>query len=89
MGKIIYLKSRYSNHKLVELLPLNGESSSPTYSLMLDENSPIRVGYTNEGKQWIDPPGGPMIIVGEMLGDMKVKAIDYSYDLNRHVITFE
>jgi len=88
MGKIIKLKSRYSHHKLIELLPCNG-GESKTYILKLEENSPIRVGYSDDGKQWIDPPGGPFMSVGGMIDDNKIKNIDYSYDLGGYIITFE
>lgn len=40
--------------------------SGKTYTVKFDP--PIfRMGYTNEGKKFIDPSGGPMIIEGESL----------------------
>jgi hypothetical protein len=62
---------------------------SKTYALKSDA-SYIRVGNTDEGKVFIDPYGGPMIIVGEALKGTEfiVKSIDFIQDYG-YVITFE
>ena len=40
-------------------------------------------------KLFIDPSGGPFMQVGGILKGNKIKAIDYSYDIEAYVITFE
>ena len=62
MKDIIKLKSRYNeNNRLVKF-------TNPVYILKTDVPS-VRVGYDSKNNQcqYIDPSGGPMIIVGEYL----------------------
>ena len=90
MDKSIEIRARYSVHKLSQLAPVKG-GESKTYKLILGdpEDNIIRTGYTEEGKIFIDPSGGPFITIGTKIKDFIVKSIDYSYDLGGYVITFE
>jgi hypothetical protein len=89
MDKIIEIKGRYSIHTLKQLTPVKG-SESKTYKLVLGEDdSIIRIGYTEDNKFFIDPPGGPCMVVGGTLKNHVIKSIDYSYELSSYIITFE
>ena len=89
MDKIIELRGRYGTHTLKQLTPVKG-GESKTYKLVLgSEEDIIRTGYTEEEVLFIDPSGGPYMQVGGVLKGNKIKAIDYSYDIEAYVITFE
>lgn len=89
MDKIIELKGRYSKHLLKQLTPVKG-GESKTYKFILGDSSDIiRSGYTEEGNLFIDPSGGPMMVVGGTLKGRVIKAIDYSYEIQSYIITFE
>lgn len=89
MGKIIKIKSRQSVNTLRQLLPLNEAKESYSYVVEPDWGKKVTTGYTDDGKQWLDLPGGPRIMVGESVHNHIIKNIDYSYDLDRYIITFE
>ena len=95
MDKIIELRGRYGTHTLKQLTPIEGgeilkDKESKTYKLVLgSEDDIIRTGYTEEEVLFIDPSGGPYMQVGGILKGNKIKAIDYSYDIEAYVITFE
>lgn len=89
MQNKIKLNCRYKdNNYLVPLLDKEGNETN-TYKLEL-ENSYVRVGYTGTDRYFIDPSGGPMIIVGEVLPEIgkKVVSIDCIQNVG-YVITFE
>lgn len=78
MEDIIKLKSRYKEENYLKKLPKFDGSESKTY--VLKTNTPtVRVGELNDGSKFIDPSGGPMIIVGCELEEAKavVKSIDF------------
>lgn len=86
MEKIIKLHSRSGNNNYLELI--NGK----TYALKTTYPY-IRVGHTNGNKDFamfVDPSGGPMIIVGEVLEEAKakIKSIDFVKGVG-YTITFE
>ena len=66
MEDIIKLNSRGdNNHHLKKMKNLNNKESK-TYSLRLDSTY-LRSGFVDDIRRFIDPPGGPMIVEGELL----------------------
>lgn len=78
MEDIIKLKSRYKEENYLKKLPKSDGSESKTYVLKTDVPT-VRIGELNDGSKFIDPSGGPMIIVGYKLEEAKavVKSIDF------------
>lgn len=82
----IKLYSRSGNDNYLELI--NGK----TY--VLKTTYPyVRVGYTDDSiksAKFVDPSGGPMIVVGEILEEAKakIKSIDFVKGVG-YTITFE
>jgi hypothetical protein len=72
MSEIINLKTRYHTKNYLEQYQGN------TY-ILRTESPYIRAGSTNDGKEFVDPSGGPMIVVGYELEEAKavVKSIDF------------
>lgn len=86
MEKIIKLHSRSGNDNYLELINDKTYVLKTTYPY-------VRVGYTNGSKDsamFVDPSGGPMIVVGEVLEEVKakVKSIDLVKGVG-YTITFE
>ena len=78
MKDLIKLKSRgHEEHYLKRLKKLDG-SESKTYVLKVS-TSYLRGGEVEGGKKFIDPSGGPMIVVGDYLEEAEavVKSIDF------------
>lgn len=73
MEDIIKLRSRYRAVNYLKKMPKPDGSDSKTYVLTL------RVGEVQGGNKFIDPSGGPMIVVGYELEEAKavVKSIDF------------
>lgn len=88
MSNKIKLNSRGDNNYLVNMLNRDG-TESKAYRLEL-ENSYVRVGYTGNNRRFIDPSGGPMISVGEVLPEIgkEVESITYNSGYG-YVITFK
>lgn len=88
MDTIISLKSRGVGTNYLKLLHKPDKSESKTYVLKTDSPT-VRIGYIND-KKMIDPPGGPMIIEGDILEEVgiRVKNIDFIAGYG-HTITFE
>lgn len=65
------------NNYLKKMKRPNGEESK-TYVIKTDIPTP-RIGYVEEKRKFIDPSGGPMIVVGYELEEAKavVKSIDF------------
>lgn len=86
MENIIRLRSRYGIKNYLKRLFEPYGSKSKTYVLETDIPT-VRVG---EGNMFIDPTGGPMIMVGHKLEEAKmvVKSIDFVKDCG-YTITFE
>lgn len=78
MEDIIKLRSRYGTVNYLKKMPKPDGSESKTYVLKIDVPT-LRVGEVQEGNKFIDPSGGPMIIVGYKLEEAKavVKSIDF------------
>lgn len=86
MEKIIKLQSRSGNNNYLELI--NGK----TYALKTTYPY-VRVGHINGNKDsamFVDPSGGPMIVIGEVLEEAKakIKSIDFVKGVG-YTITFE
>lgn len=81
MSKIIKLKARYGVDNHLEQYQGN------TYILKTD--SPyIRTGVSNTGKEFVDPSGGPILIVGEKIGEETIASIGFIKDVGT-VLTLE
>lgn len=87
MDKVIKLNSRGKNY--LQLMCAADGSESKTYMLKTD-NMTIRAGYVEENKFFIDPSGGPMLVVGEYLPEAKaiIKSIDHISGLG-YALTFK
>lgn len=86
MEKIIKLDSRSGNDNYLELIDGKTYALKTTYPY-------IRVGYIDgnrDSAKFIDPSGGPMIVVGEILEEAKakIKSIDFVKGVG-YTITFE
>ena len=84
MEKIIKLHSRLGNNNHLELINDKTYVLKTTYPY-------VRVGYLDDSRdsaKFIDPSGGPMISVGDKLGESKVKSIDWIKGTG-YTITFE
>lgn len=89
MKDLIKLKSRgYEENYLKKLKKLDG-TESKTYVLKVSTPY-LRGGELEVGKKFIDPSGGPMIVVGSYLEEAEavVKSIDFTMGYG-YTITFE
>lgn len=89
MKDLIKLKSRgHEENYLKKLKKLDG-SESKTYVLKVSTPY-LRGGELEGGKKFIDPSGGPMIVVGSYLEEAEavVKSIDFTMGYG-YTITFE
>lgn len=88
MEKQYKLKSRGGENNYLKLMAKPDGSESKTY-LLKTETPYIGTGYLNDNRFYVDPSGGPMIVVGEELPDIGiVKSIDLVYGYG-YFITFE
>lgn len=78
MKDLIKLKSRGGAENYLKKLTKKGGSESFTYVLKTDIPY-LRTGEVANGRKFIDPSGGPMIVVGDYLEEAKavVKSIDF------------
>lgn len=78
MENLIKLKSRDGTENYLKKLIKKDSSKSLTYVLKTDVPY-LRIGEVDNGRKFIDPSGGPMIIVGNYLEEAKavVKSIDF------------
>ena len=78
MEDLIKLKSRDRTENYLKRLIKKDSSESLTYVLKTDVPY-LRIGEVDNGRKFIDPSGGPMIIVGNYLEEAKavVKSIDF------------
>ena len=78
MEDLIKLKSRNWTENYLKRLIKKDSSGSLTYVLKTDVPY-LRIGEVDNGRKFIDPSGGPMIIVGNYLEEAKavVKSIDF------------
>lgn len=88
MEKQYKLKSRGGENNYLKLMSKPDGSESKTY-LLKTENPYIGTGYLNNGKFYVDPSGGPMLVEGEEVPDIgKIKDISLAYGYG-YFITFE
>lgn len=87
MKDVIELKSRGYERNYLKKLKKPDNTESKTYVLKVS-NPYLRTGVI-DGKKFIDPSGGPMIIVGEILKEAEavVKSIDFTIGYG-YTITF-
>ena len=78
MKDLIKLNSRDKSENYLKKMPKPDGSESKTYVLKTDIPT-LRVGEVQGGNKFIDPSGGPMIVVGCELEEAKavVKSIDF------------
>lgn len=89
MEDIIKLRSGYKAVNYLKKMPKPDGSESKTYVLKAD--MPIlRVDEVQGGNKFIDPSGGPIIVVGYELEEAKavVKSIDFIESYG-YTLTFE
>ena len=79
MEDIIKLRSRYEAINYLKKMPKPDGTDSKTYVLKTDVPT-LRVGEVQGGNKFIDPSGGPIIIVGYKLeeADAVVESIDFA-----------
>ena len=89
MKDLIKLKSRGYEKNYLKKLKRPDDSESNTYVLKTDIPT-LRVGEVQGGNKFIDPSGGPMIVVGYKLEEAKAvaKSIDFVEGYG-YTITFE
>ena len=89
MEDIIKLRSGYGTVNYLKKMSKPDGSESKTYVLKTDIPT-LRVGEVQGGNKFIDPSGGPMIVVGYKLEEAKavVKSIDFAEGYG-WTITFE
>lgn len=89
MKDIIELESRGYEKNYLKKLKKPDNTESKTYVLKVS-NPYLRTGVIDGEKKFIDPSGGPMIVVGETLKEAEavVKSIDYTIGYG-YTITFE
>lgn len=89
MEDIIRLRSRYGAVNYLKKMPKPDDSESKTYVLKTDVPT-LRVGEVQGENKFIDPSGGPMIVVGYKLEEAEavVKSIDFVEGYG-YTITFE
>lgn len=78
MKDLIKLRSRGGAKNYLKKLIKKDGSESLTYILRTDTPY-LRVGEVANGRKFIDPSGGPMIVVGYKLEEAKavIKSIDF------------
>ena len=78
MKDLIKLKSRDGTENYLKKLIKKDNSESLTYVLKTDVPY-LRIGEVDNGRKFIDPSGGPMIIVGGYLeeANAEVDSIDF------------
>lgn len=89
MEDIIKLRSRYEAINYLKKMPKPDGTESKTYVFKTDMPT-LRVGEVQGGNKFIDSSGGPMIVVGYELEEVKavVKSIDFVKGYG-YTITFE
>ena len=89
MEDVIKLRSRYGAVNYLKEMPKPDGTDSKTYVLKTDIPT-LKVGEVQGGNKFIDSSGGPMIMVGYELEEVKavVKSIDFVEGYG-YTITFE
>ena len=89
MKDLIKLKSRSYEENYLKRLKRPDNSESKTYVLKVSTPY-LRCGEVEGGRKFIDPSGGPMIVVGAYLEEAEavVKSIDFIAGYG-YTITFE
>lgn len=90
MKDVIRLNSRDRTKTYLEKLVANNDNSKSYTYILRTDSSYIRTGRLNNGSEFIDPSGGPMIVVGCKLEEANaiVKSIHYVENYG-YAITFE
>lgn len=89
MKDLIKLKSRDCEENYLKRLKRPDNSESKTYVLKVSTPY-LRGGEVEGGRKFIDPSGGPMIVVGDYFEEAEavVKSIDFTVGYG-YTITFE
>lgn len=89
MKEVIQLATHDGSKNFLRRLERKDGQESKTYILKTQGTS-LRVGNLSNGNSFIDPSGGPMIVVGQPLAEANnavVKSIDFSEGFG-YTITF-
>lgn len=70
MSEIINLKTRYHTKNHLEQYQGNAY-------ILRTESPYIRAGSTNDGKEFVDPSGGPMLVVGNKINNKTIISIGF------------
>ena len=81
MSEIIPLKTKYNTKNYLE------QYQGKIYVLKT-ESPYIRTGHTDKGLEFIDPLGGPMLVVGDTVNNRKIASIGFVKNVGT-LITFE
>lgn len=89
MKDLIKLKSRGYEENYLKRLKRSDNSESKTYVLKVSTPY-LRCGEVEGGRKFVDPSGGPMIVVGGYLEEAEavVKSIDFTVGYG-YTVTFE
>ena len=89
MKDLIKLRSRGCEENYLKGLKKSAGSESKTYVLKVSTPY-LRSGEVEGGRKFIDPSGGPMIVVGDYLEEAEavVKSIDFTVGYG-YTVTFE
>ena len=89
MKDLIKLKSRGYEENYLKRLKRSDNSESKTYVLKVSTPY-LRCGEVEGGRKFVDPSGGPMIVVGSYLEEAEavVKSIDFTVGYG-YTVTFE
>ena len=79
MSKVIKLKTRYGVDNHLEQYQGN------TY-ILKTESPYIRTGVSSTGKEFVDPSGGPILIIGEKIGKKTITSIGFLKDIGTTII---
>lgn len=89
MKEVIQLATHDGSKNFLRRLERKDGQESKTY-ILKTQGASLRVGNLGDGKSFIDPSGGPMIIVGQPLAEANnavVRSIDFSEGFG-YTITF-
>lgn len=81
MENIIKLNSHDGTNNYLKKLNIEPYKGMQAYVLKTPYSSSIRMGTIKDGISFVDPPGGPMIIIGDILNNkyniVKIAGIQY------------
>ena len=74
------------------LVLLSFDKKTVKYKLVTAYPNALRCGLNSEGQsiiEWIDPPGGPMLKIGNKINDLELTEIYHSKRFKAFILTFK